>query len=276
MTDDSHRIIDTAKAVRNSKSKFIRSLPGFLVNIIRKFIREDEINLVIYHNREKSGVPFINDVLKEWNVIVDTTGEENIPPAGRFIFVANHPVGAMDALALFSMIYKHFPDVVSPSNEILNQISNLKPVLIGINVFGKNSRETIEKLNKAFESDSQIIFFPSGEVSRRKKGIISDMVWQKTFITKAVEYKRDIIPVHISGRNSGLFYFIANLRKLLGIKMYIETLLLPREMIRQRNSSISLTVGKVIPCQTFNNKTLTHNEWAQEVRSMIYSLPAKL
>ena len=272
MSDESYRIIDIFRVVRNAESKFIRALPRFAVNIIREFIHEDDMNLVIFHNRDKSGVPFIDSVLNEWKVKVDITGDENIPPSGRFIFVANHPVGAMDSLAFFSMIYRHFPDVVSPSNEMLNHIPNLRPILLGINVFGRNTRETIEKLNELFNSDTQIMIFPSGEVSRRKKGIISDPVWQKTFITKAVDYKRDVIPVHISGRNSSLFYFIANLRKSLGIKMYIETLLLPREMIKQRNSTFKLTVGKVIPYQTFNG-TKTHHEWAQEVKSLTCSLP---
>ena len=109
-------------------------------------------------------------------------------------------------LAFFSMIYKFFPEIITPSNELLDRIPNLRPLLLGINVFGKNTRDTAEKLNELYESDAQVMMFPSGEVSRRKKGVISDPEWQKSFITKAVQYKRDIIPVHISGRNSNTFY----------------------------------------------------------------------
>jgi putative hemolysin len=108
-------------------------------------------------------------------------------------------------------------------------------------------------------------------VSRRKKGVISDPVWQKSFITKAIQHKRDIIPIHISGRNSNLFYIVANLRKFLGIKMYIETLLLPREMMKQRNSSVTLTIGRVIPYQTFT-KEESHWEWAQVVKEIVNKL----
>jgi putative hemolysin len=118
------------------------------------------------------------------------------------------------------------------------------------------------------------MIFPAGIVSRRSKGKISDLVWQKTFITKAVQYKRDIIPVHISGRNSNLFYFTANLRKFLRIKMSIEILLLPREMLKQRNSTVTITIGKVIPYQSFT-AGMTHFEWAQKIKSIVYSLPGK-
>jgi putative hemolysin len=101
--------------------------------------------------------------------------------------------------------------------------------------------------------------------------VISDAVWQKTFITKAVQYNRDIITVHISGRNSNFFYFVANLRKFLGIKTYIETMLLPREMMRQRNSTVTLTIGEVIPWQNFTKKK-SQNEWAQDVKEKVYKI----
>jgi putative hemolysin len=264
-------VIDIEKEFRNSNSWFLKSLPGCIIKGIETFIRQDEMNDVINLNNDKTGVPFINCVLKSWNISTDIHGKENIPSSGRFVFVGNHPVGAIDALAFFSMIHKSFPEVVSPSNEILARIPNLRPLMLGINVFGKNTRETAEKINDLFESEVQVMMFPSGEVSRRTKGVISDPVWQKSFISKAIRYKRDIIPVNISGRNSDLFYNVANLRKLLGIKMYIETIMLPREMISQRNSSFRLTIGKVIPYKTFT-KEKDHWEWAQYVKEIVYKL----
>jgi putative hemolysin len=268
------KVIDIRKVIRNSKSGFLKSLPGFLISAIEKLIHQDEMNATISKCRDKTGVPFINDVLEDWNVKIDVRKSENIPASGRYIFVANHSVGALDSLAFLSMIYRFYPDVVSPSNELFNYIPNLHPVILGINVFGKNTRETTEKLNLLFESDTQVMIFPSGEVSRRIKGIISDPLWQKTFITKAVQYKRDVIPVHISGRNSNLFYTVANFRKFFGIKMYIETILLPREMAKQRNSTVTLTIGEAIPYRTFTD-AMTHHEWAQYVREAVYSIPGK-
>lgn len=264
-------VIDIKKEFRNSNSAFLKSLPGLIVKGIEKFIRQDEINAAINNNHNKTGVPFLIDVLRDWNVTVKINGGENIPPSGRFVFAANHPLGIVDAMAFFCTIYKFYPKIISPSNELIDRIPNLKPVLLGINVFGKNTRETAEKLNKLYESDTQVMMFPSGEVSRRKKGRISDPEWQKSFITKAVQYKRDIIPVHISGRNSNLFYSVASIREFFGIRMYIETTLLPREMTRQFNASVTLTIGRVIPYQTFTREK-THWEWAQTVKEIIYKL----
>jgi putative hemolysin len=270
--EDIEKTIDIETAIRNGNNEFLKSLPRFMIRFIKKVIHQDEINATIYRSRHLSGVPFVNAVLEDWNVKVDIKGSENIPTAGRYIFAANHPVGAMDALSFFSMVYRFFPDIISPSNEVLNHITNLRPLILGLNVFGRNTKETAAKLHTLFESGTQVLIFPSGEVSRRKKGIIYDPVWQKSFITKAVQYERDIIPVHISGRNSNLFYTVANLRTSLGIKMYIETMLLPREMIKQKNSTVTVTIGKVLPYQTFTNE-YSHLEWAQKVKSIVYSLP---
>jgi len=265
------KTIDVGQVIRKSNSGFIRSLPPFIVRLIEKFIHQDEMNNTIYNNRFKTGVPFVNAILKEWNVNVTVKGGDNIPEAGKFVFVANHPVGAMDALSFLSAIYMYFPNVISPSNQLFNYIPQLKPVILGVNVFGRNTRETADKLNQLFESESQVMIFPAGEVSRRHNGTITDPVWQKTFIAKAVAYKRDIIPVHISGRNSNLFYFIAAMRKSLGIKLYLETMLLPREMMRQRNSIVTLAFGKPIPWQMFTGER-SHSEWAQHIKEQAYLL----
>jgi putative hemolysin len=265
------KTIDLEKSFKNSTSKLVRSLPGFIIRLLEKIIWQDEMNATIHRSRHLTGVPFVNSVLNDWKVKVVIKGGENIPKSGRFVFVANHPVGAIDSLSFLSTIYEFFPKVISPSNQLFNYIPNLHPVILGVNVFGTNTKETAEKLNQLFESDAQVMIFPSGEVSRRKRGEISDGIWQKTFITKAVQYQRDIIPVHISGRNSGFFYFVANLRKFLGIKIYIETMLLPNEMMKQRNSTVVMTIGKPISWAGLT-KEKSQNEWAQFVKEKVYEI----
>lgn len=269
---DKNNVIDIEKVIRNSDSKFVRSLPKFIIRIIAKVVRQDELNQAINRNRDKSGIPFINGVLDYWNINVIVKGNENVPSAGRFVFVANHPVGGIDALAFLSTIHSFFPNVISPSNQLFNYIPNLHSVILGVNVFGINTKVTVEKFNQLFKSDSQIMIFPAGIVSRRSKGVISDLPWQKSFITKSIQYKRDIIPVHISGRNSSLFYAVSNLRKFLRIKMSVEIILLPREMMKQINSSITLTIGKPIHCKTLAND-FNYKEGAQKIKAIVYSLP---
>jgi putative hemolysin len=264
--------IDVEKSIRNSDSAFLKSLPRFTIRLIEKIILQDELNAAIYRSRHLQGIPFLNDILDGWDVKVDAKGTENIPSSGRFIFAGNHPLGGIDALSFFNSAARVCPDIISPSNQILYLIPNLQGLMVPLNVFGKQTKETVARLHKLFESDTQILIFPAGEVSRRRKGVIIDPIWQKTFITKAVEYKRDIIPAHISGHNSNFFYTTASLRKFLGIKMYIETILLPREMLKQRGKHVTVAFGKPVSWQTFTNE-FTHAEWAQKVKEMVYSIP---
>jgi putative hemolysin len=270
--EEINKIVDIDSVIKNSNSKFFKSLPGFVIKLIKKIIHQDEINASIHRSRHLTGFPFINGILEDWNININVVGSENLPSSGRFVFASNHPLGGIDALAFFSIIHRFYPEVISPANELLYHIPNIRPLMLGVNVFGKNTKETATALNELFESDKQIFIFPAGEVSRRKKGIISDPVWQKSFITKAVQFKREVIPIHISGRNSNLFYIVANLRKFFAIKMYVETMLLPREMMRTKNTTVTVTFGKPIPYQSFSSD-LTQPEWALKVKSIVYSLP---
>ena len=52
-----------------------------------------------------------------------------------------------------------------------------------------------------FSSDNHMLMFPAGLNSRKQNGVISDLPWKKTFITKSVEYHRDVVPIHFSGQN---------------------------------------------------------------------------
>ncbi len=265
------KTIDIEKVIRGSENKLLRSLPGFAIMMLRRLVREDEMNYAINRSSHLEGVPFVKNVLEGWNVKVIIKGRENLPSDSRIILAANHPVGGIDAMSFFGAIGDVYPDIISPANELLWHIPNMRPLIFGLNVFGKTSRETAVKLNELYNGPRPVFIFPAGEVSRRKKGVISDNPWQKSFISKAIEHKRDIIPVHISGRNSSLFYTVASLRTLLGIKMFIETILLPREMIKQGNSLVTITIGKPIEWESLDNEK-SHNEWAELIRKEVYSL----
>jgi putative hemolysin len=113
--------------------------------------------------------------------------------------------------------------------------------------------------------------FPAGLVSRRTKGKIIDTQWHKSFVSKAVKYKRDVVPIHVSGRCSNFFYNLANLRKFLGIKANLEMFFLPRETFRHRNNHYKISVGKPISYKIFD-KRYKALEWASKVKDHCYKL----
>jgi len=122
-----------------------------------------------------------------------------------------------------------------------------------------------------FNSQNHMLMFPAGLCSRKQKGVIRDLPWKKTFITKSVETKRDVVPIHFSGRNSERFYRLANICKALRLKVNIAMLFLVDEMYRNRHKSFRIAIGKPIPWQTFD-KTRTPLQWAQWVKDGVYKL----
>ena len=103
------------------------------------------------------------------------------------------------------------------------------------------------RIEEAYASESQILYFPAGLCSRKTRGVIKDLQWHKSFITKSIQHKRDIIPAYFSGRNSNFFYNLSNFRKFIGIKANIEMLYLADEMFRQKDKEISLVFGQENP-----------------------------
>ncbi len=156
-------------------------------------------------------------------------------------------------------------------NDLLLSIEKFKPLFEGVNVYGKFTKEQIQILDELYRSDNQIVVFPSGMVSRKIKGKIQDLEWKKSFIKKAVQYKRDVIPVFIDGRNSNFFYRFANFRKFIGFKFNIELIFLPDEMFLYRNKTITIKLGKPIPYKTFD-KSKPIKEWVKIVREKTYAL----
>ena len=271
-------IINTFKPI-NIKEIFIkknpglaRIMPGFAFNYIHRLLHIDFINDFILRNGHLKGIDFVDQGVTEFNVKEHIYGFENIPETGRFIFASNHPLGGFDSLLLMKYVNKKLGKLMFLSNDVLMGIPSLSYMFIPVNKHGNNSREVAKALDIAYDSDDQIVIFPSGLASRRIKGRIMDLPWKKHFITKSVQYRRDVVPVFIGGRNSNRFYIVANIRKFLHLNWNIEMFLLPDELMRQKNADIPVYFGKPIPYQTFN-KSKTHQEWADWVKEQVYKLP---
>lgn len=162
-------------------------------------------------------------------------------------------------------------DLFFPVNDLLLFLRNLNNIFIPINKHGRNSTEGIRQINQAFETNGLILYFPAGLCSRKQKGEICDLEWKKTVISKAKQFKRDIIPVHFEGRNRNFFYNLANLRKWLGIKANIEMLYLSDEMYHQKNKTFTITIGNPISHEVFT-KEKSDVEWANWLKGHVYSL----
>lgn len=269
MGDSDKFYIDVEEVFKSKAPKTAKWIPSFVFKYLKKILHQYEINSMISRGEGLYGLPFVDIVLKEFNTKVETEGSENIK-GNRLLFASNHPMGGLDGIALIDTVGRFYPDVVTPVNDILLFVPNLRPLFIPVNKHGSNA-ENIKLFNDTFAGDKTICYYPFGLCSRKKNGKIIDLEWKKTFISKARTYQRDIIPTHISGRNSDFFYNLSNIRKTLHVKANIEMLFLVNEFYKQKNKTLKITFGKPIPWQTFD-KRYNDTVWADKLRKFSYKI----
>jgi len=273
MEDKYGNLIDLNKILAAKAPKLLKH--PWLVRRIQKLLHVDDINYILSTYGHLHGVEFVQAVVKDFNLNIVVQGEEHLKAVERPLVASNHPLGGLDGIALIGTVGEYFNEPLTPVNDFLMFIKNLQPIFIPVNKAGKgvaNKEENLRLFNETFAGDHAICYFPFGLCSRKTKGgKIMDLDWKKTFVAKAKEYHRDIVPTHINGRNSRFFYNLARLRKWLKIKVNIEMAFLPAEFFKQRNKSLTITFGKPIPWQTFDSR-FTDAQWAEKLRCYSYNL----
>ncbi len=262
--------IDIAKVLKDKAPR--TKVPKFLVNYLRRIVHENELNDFFIQYPDKKNLEFIESAFEYLNVTTSIEGKENLPKGGKYIFAGNHPLGGLDGITTGYLLGKEYDGKIRFfSNDILMNLKPMEDMFIPVNKVGSQSKGHAEMMQELYESDDHLLTYPAGICSRKINGKICDLEWKKNFISKAVQYQRDVVPIYFEGRNSNFFYNLANLRKFLGIKLNIEMLYLVDEMYKQRGSHFSIRIGKPIPWQTFD-KSKSQSDWAQWVKDIVYKM----
>lgn len=274
MKESVEKTIDIKRILKDKMGSKARFVPCFLVAWLKMIIHEDEVNRFLWENRNLKGTEWLTACVQYLDMTLDIVGAENLPDKNDgklYTFVSNHPLGGQDGVSLGSIIGRHYDGKFRYLvNDLLLNLPGLKPVSIGINKTGKQSRDFPRMVEAGFNSDNHLLMFPAGLNSRRINGEIHDLPWKKTFIAKSVETHRDVVPIHFSGQNSKRFYRIAKFSDRY-LPFNLAMLFLVDEMYRNVGKTFRITIGKPIPWQTFN-KTKTPMEWANFVEERVYAL----
>ena len=267
--------IDVDKILQSKMGDKAKRVPRFLVSWLKRRLHQDEVNAFLEKEGDIQGVPWVADVVEHLGMKLVIEGEENLPGSEdpkRYTFVSNHPLGGLDGVALGAVLGSRYEGQIKYLvNDLLMNLPGLAPLCIPINKTGKQSRQFPLMVEAGFKSENHIIMFPAGLCSRKQKGVIRDLPWNKTFITKSVETQRDIVPIHFGGRNSEKFYRIANICKFFRLKFNVAMIYLVDEMFGNRDKTFVVKIGKPIPWQTFD-KSRTPLQWAQYVQDEVYKL----
>ncbi len=268
------KTVDIDKVLKSKMGSKAKWVPGFLVSWLKRIIHQDPMNDYLWRSRHLTGTEWLESTMEYLQTTLVVKGKENLPDPndGRlYTFVSNHPLGGEDGVALGAIIGRHYDSRFRYLvNDLLMNLPGLAPLCIPINKTGKQSRNFPAMVEAGFQSDYHMLMFPAGLCSRKHNGIIRDIPWKKTFITKSIEYQRDVVPIHFGGENSKFFYRLANFSDRF-LPFNLAMIFLVDEMYKNVGKTFEVKIGKPIPWQTFD-KSRTPSEWAQYVQDQVYNL----
>lgn len=190
--------------------------------------------------------------------LIDKERLDSVPQEGPIVFVANHPLGALEGLILTLELRRIRSDLKVLTNEMLSQIPEFEDAFIGVDVLNPGKAQSNAKGMRAasrhIASGGALLVFPAGTVS----GIslpslkVSDAPWSPMITRMASRYESPVMPIFVGGTNSRLFYLSAYIHKRL------RTLLLPRAMVQKIGTSIDVCIGDVIEARDLKRLSNDH------------------
>lgn len=275
MTDITEKTVDIDDILKSKMGDKAKFVPSLLKKWLKRIVHQDEVNKYLWESRHLTGTEWLEECVRYLDMTLEIEGMENLPDKNDgklYTFVSNHPLGGADGVALGSIIGRHYDgNFRYLVNDILMNLPGLAPLCIPINKTGKQSRNFPAMVEAGFQSDKHMLMYPAGLCSRKINGEIKDLPWKKTFISKSVEYHRDVVPIRFGGQNSNFFYRLANFSDKYVKKVNIAMLFLVDEMYKNVHKTFHVTIGKPIPWQTFD-KSKTPAQWAQYVQDKVYEL----
>ncbi len=246
-----------------------------IIRILKRMFHENIVNEFMVQNKQWRGMEFCTKVLQRLNYTYFVNNHEraNIPETGRLVVIANHPIGTLDGVALVKLISEIRPDVKVVVNSFLYEFFEpLRQIFIPLDNMSKNafSKTPVVKIIRALENEEVVVIFPAGEVSRIRPTGIKDGEWLNGFLFFVEKTKSPILPIHVAGRNSAVFYSISSIYKTLG------TYLLLHEMMKQNYKSLRFRIGEIIPYSSLEqHKHRNRQQLSLMLRTHLYQLPKK-
>ena len=145
------------------------------------------------------------------------TSAAHVPASGPVIVAANHPHGALDGLALLSLVGSVRSDVRLIANHWLARIPELQASCFFVDPFdgaGAASRSVsgLRSARRWLEDGGALIVFPAGEVAHHwAAGTLIDSEWKTGMAKLARAAKAQFVPAFIAGHNRRLFYLAGSL-----------------------------------------------------------------
>lgn len=220
---------------------------------------------------------FSQAVFENLDLTLEVSEEDlaHVPKEGGVVFVANHPYGAIDGLALVQVLGRTRPDLKVMANFLLQQLEPLRDRFIGVNPFEQlSAQSSFQGMRQAMshvKEGGALAVFPAGEVSSWRKELkaIADPRWKTPTIKLTQHLGVPVVPIWFDGANSLVFQMLGM------INPNLRTLALPTEMMRMRGKSVRMRIGKPISPKEIAAFTSTE-QLTRFLRARTYALGSGL
>jgi len=235
--------------------------------VLKKLFHENQINTFLAENSHKDTFSFVEAVIDYFDVGVVLKKNElsHIPSNGKLVIIANHPLGALDAMALIYLLKDIRKDIKIVANSFLGQFESLQELIIPVdNVNGRMTKKTVDGIYKSLDNEEAVVIFPSGGVSRARPNGVKDTAWKAGFFKIANKTKSPILPIYMNAKNSKMFYALSIVNR------SFATAILPHEMFKSKGKDIEFVIGNVIPHESYNMSGLSPKESVKLLRRHFY------
>jgi putative hemolysin len=262
---------DLIKASGLSKIGFLKNPVASAVMSIAKI---NEVNKLYDKLKDKEGKDFFDSFVRERNLSYIAFEEDlaKIPKTGAFILVSNHPLGAIDGILMCKILSEVRPDFKVMGNFLLEKIKPMEPYVISVNPFetrkdAYSSSSGMRGTLKHLQNGGCVGIFPAGEVSNKNNsyGEILDREWEKPALKLIKMAKVPVVPMYFHAKNSRLFYQLAKLHPSL------QTMMLPAEMMNEREKPIRIRIGKPIAVKAMDDMETTE-ELGEFLKRKVYMM----
>lgn len=205
-----------------------------------------------------SGFDSFDYMSKSLKLDVRVDGSDRIPREGGFLLACNHPTGMADGVAMFDLLKNIRPDMMFFANRDALRINpRFEEIIIPVewrpaHKSRLKARETLRLTAQTMKQEKATVLFPSGRIAywNNEIGRLAEREWKPSVYSLARKHNLPILPVNMSSRNSGLFYWLSK------YSSELRDITIFHELLNKRGKVFNFKIGNLIMPDELGNDNI--------------------
>ena len=202
--------------------------------------------VLIDHVQAMTGLQIFDYMSERLGLGMEVRGLDYLPRSGSAVVAANHPSGIADGFAVFDAIKRVRRDLILFANrDAIRAAPGMTDIIIPVEWMEARrnharNKETVRHMVRAFRDRKLVVIFPSGRLARPTLRGLVEREWVTAPVNLAQRFGCPILPMHIRGRNSLLYYV------LYAINTELKDMTLFRELLNKEGKNYRIDIGQPI------------------------------